>query len=529
MAGNDAKPNIIIILADDMGFSDIGCFGAEIRTPNLDAMAAGGMRFTRMYNGARCCPTRASLLTGLHPHQTGVGWMVGDLGHPNYQGYLNERCVTIAEVLRPVGYRTLLAGKWHVGGHYAIDRPDTWRPGSERMPLPIQRGFDRHWGMLGGATSYFDPHSVADQDRIVRVEGEYFTDSITSRALDMIDAAHKDQTPFFLYLGYTAPHWPLHALPEDIARYEDAYRDGWDAVRTARHERLKAMGILDPRWPISPRDPQAPAWDDLPRERRQWESMRMAVYAAQIDRMDQGIGRVMARLRQHGIDDNTLVIFLSDNGGCAEFLREDGAWGSSPAATHTGKPIRCGNIPGLLPGPADTFMSYDTPWANASNTPFRLYKHWVHEGGISAPCVVYWPAAMRGRCEGAICHAPAHITDITATCIDAAGARYPDSRNGTAAPALAGESFAQALRGGKWRRSGHIFIEHEGNRAVHQGQWKLVSRHPGAWELYDMSADRTELCDLANAKPDMARELAGAYEQWAQTTGVEPWDRIRPR
>ncbi len=516
-------PNILLILADDMGYSDIGCFGSEIQTPNLDRLAAGGLRLTQMYNCARCCPTRASLLTGLYPHQAGVGHMVDNKGVPAYQGYLNDRCVTVAEALRAAGYRTFMSGKWHVGGPYST-RPETWRAGEPGHPTPVDRGFERHYGTLAGAGSFFDPHTLMRDGRFLEPEGDdfYYTDAISDNAAAMIEEAAGD--PFFLYVAYTAPHWPLHALPEDVARYRGRYREGWDALRRQRHERMKAMGLVSGSWPITPRDAQAPAWDDVPD--KDWEDARMAVYAAQVDRMDQGIGRILARLAERGLEENTLVMFLSDNGGCAEFLREDGTLGSAPAATRDGRPVRSGNIRGLMPGPADTFMSYDLPWANASNTPFRRYKHWVHEGGIATPFVARWPAAIP---PGGLAHPPCHLVDIAATCLDAAGARYPEQVDGRPIIPAEGESLVPLLRGEPWRRQNAIFWEHEGNRAVRQDRWKLVSRHPGGWELYDMDEDRTELHDLSETNQDKVKELATIYDAWAARCGVVPWDDFPSR
>ena len=391
-----ARPNILLILADDMGFADIGCFGSEIATPTLDRLGAGGLRYTQMYNSARCCPSRASLLTGLYPHQAGIGWMTVTLPDTSaaYQGYLNDQCVTIAEVLRPHGYRTILSGKWHVGNAYPTNERDSWTPGAEGWPTPTQRGFDDFFGTLDGAGSFFNPHSLMHGETFEAPDSPefYYTDAIGDYAVDRIGAALDDDTPFFTYMAFTAPHWPLHAREEDVAKYETAYRCGWDAIRTARHETQRDAGIVDRRWEISPRDPQSYPWERT--RYPDWEALRMAVYAAQIDRMDHAIGRVVTMLERRGALDDTLIFFLSDNGGCAEFLKEDTL---DPAPhrynmpTVDGRPMRVGNLPHLRPGAADTFMSYDLPWANASNTPFRRYKSWVHEGGISTPLIVHWP------------------------------------------------------------------------------------------------------------------------------------------
>jgi len=520
------QPNIILILADDMGYSDIGCFGSEIRTPSLDALAQGGIRFTQAYNCARCCPTRASLLTGLYPHQAGVGHMVQNYGLPAYQGYLRDDCVTIAEVLRAGGYRTLMSGKWHCGGVFARNDPENWRINDPERPLPPDRGFDEWWGTPAGAGSYFNPRPLMHGYRFIEPEGDpfYYTDAISEQAARMIGEAAQGDQPFFLHVSYTAPHWPLHAHEEDVALYQGRYRDGWDAVRTARHEELKGLGILEGKWPISPRDLQAPDWEDV--EAQDWEDRRMAVYAAQVARMDAGIGRMMAALRQAGVEQNTLVLFLSDNGGCAELLREDGQRAREWPVTREGKPLRFGNIAGLMPGSETTYQSYDLPWANASNTPFRLYKHWVHEGGIATPLIAYWPETVAG---GGIRHAPIHIVDMMATFVDLAGAEYPSEYNDRAIQGMEGESFAPALRGDAWERERPILWEHEGNCAVRDGRFKLVIKYPGDWELYDMVEDRTELNDLAGVNRPQVEKMVAAWNEWAERCGILPWDEVLER
>ena len=496
------RPNIIICLVDDLGFSDLGSYGSRLLTRNIDRLAENGIRCTQMYNSARCCPSRAALLTGLYPHQAGVGHMTADYGIDSYQGFLNDRCVTIAEVLRTAGYRTLMSGKWHVGGNFHPPAPEFgWPVGYEGYPTPRQRGFDRFFGIWGGYTSFFNPDSLGLDDTPIKAEATdfYLTEEITNHALQMINEGSDSDNPFFLYLSYTAPHWPLHALEEDIAKYEGAFRQGWDAERTARHESQKGMGLLDEKWQISARDQDSPDWNDV--RHQDWEDLRMAVYAAQVDRVDQGVGRIMDRLRELGEYDNTLFLFLSDNGGCAELFKEDNdipvpSIYSTP--TVDGRPTTSGNIPGVRPGPDDTFMSYDLPWANVSNAPFRLFKSWIQEGGISTPFIIHWPDGIKQR---GINHSTMYITDITATCIDAAGATYPSEFDGRQITPIEGESFLPIMRGEQWTRQQPIFWEHEGNRAVRVGEWKLVAEHDMAWELYNMHEDRTELNDLAIRRP----------------------------
>lgn len=518
------RANIILIMADDMGFSDIGCMGAEIRTPHLDRMAAGGMRLTQLYNNARCCPTRASLLTGLYPHQTGIGHMMADLGHPSYRGFLNEDCITLGEGLGAAGYSTHLIGKWHVGGQYSPDRRDKWRPGSPGFPRPIDRGFDEHFGTLGGSGSYYLPHGLIRNDVLIDDPGPnfYYTDAITDESVRVIeDAASAGGKPFFAFVSHVAPHWPLHAPEAEIEPYRDTYRVGWDAIRLRRFERMKELGVIAKDWDMSPRDPYAPPWEAV--KHRDWEAARMAVYAAQVSRMDAGIGRILETLERTGQAENTLVMFLSDNGGCAELLREEGLTEQILPLTQDGRPVRSGNDPSIMPGPPDTYMSYDLPWANVSNTPFRLYKHWVHEGGISGPCVAYWPGVIPAE---TISQQPCHVVDLMPTFLQIAAGTYPAEFGGSAIHACEGESLTSLLVGEPWSRRSAICWEHEGNRALRLGKWKLVSRYPDEWELYDMNCDRTELNDLAGDLPDVVEELSIAYQRWAERTGVVPWETV---
>jgi len=500
------KPNIVLIMADDMGFSDIGCYGGEVHTPNLDSLSAGGLRFTQFYNAARCCPTRASLMTGLYPHQAGIGHMVSDRGYPAYQGYLNDRCVTIAEALKLGGYRTLMSGKWHVGE----DRPH-W---------PTDRGFDKYFGLISGGANYFDitkakakgvkrQMAVDDQPYKPPKEGFYITDAFSDNAVKFIDGYGRDDKPFFLYLPYTAPHWPLHAWPEDIAKYKGKYKEGWDKLRRQRYARMVKMGLISSKWKMSPRDTTARLWAEV--KDKDLLDLKMAVYAAQIERMDHGIGKVLDKIKEIGCWDNTLVMFLADNGGCAE-----------------GGPVGFDNRKnGLPPGGVDSYMSYGLSWANASNTPFRRYKHWVHEGGIATPLIAHWPAMIKKG--GSLTHQPGHIIDIMATCLDVSQVKYPQVHKSNRIVPLEGRSLLPIFRGGE--RKGHeaIFWEHEGNRAVRQGKWKLVAVHGGPWELYDLEADRTELNDLTRIHPEKLEQLKTMYEQWARRCSVLPWPIKRPR
>ncbi|MEM9148424.1 MAG: arylsulfatase [Pseudomonadota bacterium] len=520
------RPNVILVLVDDMGFADLGIMGSEIRTPHLDRLAREGALMSAMYNCARCCPTRASLLTGLYPHSAGVGHMGADLGTPAYQGFLRNDSVTIAEVLRAAGYRTCMAGKWHVAGDFMARDVDSWRVGDVDHPTPRQRGFDRFYGIVDGVTHFFSPHFMLEDDARVDVVPDdfYFTDAITDKAIGMVEEAVGAEQPFFLYLAHAAPHWPLHAPAQDIARYDGIYACGWDAIRTARHEEMNARGILRSPWDISPRDCEVRPWESM--EMPDWEASKMAAYAAMVDRMDQSIGRMVAALDRLGQRENTLILFLSDNGGCAEFMAEDGWAKFFPDTLQDGRRIAMGNRPGLRPGGALTYQSYDRPWANVSNAPFRLFKHYVHEGGISTPLIAHWPGRIG---PGVIAHEPAHVVDVLPTILEATGAAALSELGGHAIQPLEGESVLPMLTGRPWSREQPIFFEHEGNSAIRHGAFKLVRRYGHAWELYDMDADRTELSDLAGRNAPLEADLLGQYGAWAERVGVLDWEIALPR
>ena len=509
------RPNIVLIVADDMGFSDVGCFGGEIATPNIDRLAATGVRFTQFYNNARCCPTRASLMTGMYPHQVGVGAMNQDLGPAAYRGDLSDRCVTLAEALRGAGYRTGMVGKWHLSNltvsptapNKAVLNFEAAGAISESMKSwPCNRGFEEHFGTIAGVGNFFDPWSlVHNQTPITPAKGFYYTDFINDHACDLIDQFSRagEDKPFFLYVAHTAPHWPLHAKPADIAKYADTYRDGWDAMRQRRHQRLIELGIIDRHLALSAREGQA--WDDA--SHQDWEARRMAVYAAQVDCMDQGIGRILNKLDQHKLAGDTLVLFMSDNGGCAENVQPN--WYDIPSKTRNGRAIRIGNDPSMMPGDDTTFQSYGPSWANLSNTPFRRFKHFIEEGGIATPLIVRWPARLRSR-DGQLERQPGHVIDIMPTCLDAAGVAPPSQLEGT------------SLFAGN-RPPTRMFWEHEGARGVRVGDFKLVAARGEPWHLYDLAADRTELNDLAGLSPDKVAQLQKLYDDWARRCGVQSW------
>jgi arylsulfatase len=487
------KPNIIVILVDDMGWSDISCYGSEIPTPSLDRLAANGIRFTQFYNTARCCPTRASILTGLYPHQIGVGHMVGDDGTPGYRGRLNDQCVTLAEVLRGGGYFTAMTGKWHVGQEHGV--------------VPWQRGFDHSLNAPAGgfyyaggnkARLFLNGKELANDDPVLP-KNWYITDLWTDFALRFIDESLPTKKPFFLYLAHNAPHFPLQAPAEDIAKFRGKYLIGWDKLREERHKRQIAAGLVDKAWAMSLRPPEVKPWDQCSAEEKDRFDLIMAIYAAVVAHMDASVGRLVEGLQKRGLLDNTLILFLSDNGGNAE---------SGPNGTLKGDP------PG---GPASTVFCGQS-WATLQNTPFRRYKHYNHEGGISTPLIAHWPAGIPAR--GELRHQPGHLIDIMATCADVGAAPYPKEFNGKPILPMEGTSLVPAFTNKPLPRDA-LYWEHEGNAAVRVGDYKLVRKGGGGqWELYDLVKDRTELGDLAGQMPDKVKELAAKWNAWAERCHV---------
>ena len=527
------RPNIIVILADDLGYSDLSCYGSEIATPNLDRLAARGMQFTQFYNTPRCCPTRAALLTGLYPQQAGIGYMMEDRGIPSYRGELNKHAPTIAEQLRATGYRTGMVGKWHVShiyfeGKKQLNRESDTPFWDNKDNWPLQRGFDQFYGTIHGVNSFYDPFSLTRNNTLIQPEGTnyYYTDAISTEAVKYIGQQADGKKPFFLYVAFTAPHWPLQAPEADIAKYRETYRAGWDVIRSNRYARQIEMGLVSSTWPLSPRDSRVASWANV--RDQEWEANRMATYAAMVHRMDEGIGRILAKLKETGADENTVVMFLSDNGACDEVVQPN--WYDVPSRTRDGRTVKVGNQDhSVMAGPEDVWQSYGPPWANVSDTPFRLYKHFVHEGGISTPFIVSWPKGI--KTPGRMNRQVGHVTDIMATCLDLAAGERPKVFNGEATAPLEGHSLQPIFAGQERALNTPIFWEHEGNRAVRLGKWKLVARHKTDWELYDIEADRTELHNLVAQHPDKVGELTALYEAWAARCQVIPPEdlpRARP-
>jgi arylsulfatase len=528
------KPNIIYILADDMGFSDLGCYGGEIETPNLDALAKGGVRFTQFYNTARCCPTRAALLTGLYPHQAAIGHMMEDRKLDGYRGNLNKSCVTIAEALKPAGYKSYVVGKWHVTN---VIKP---KDESEKHNWPLQRGFDRFYGTIHGAGSFFDPNTLTRDNAFISpfadpeyvTDEYYYTDAISDQAARYI-REHDKNKPFFLYVAYTAAHWPMHAKEKDMAKYKGKYAAGYEAIRKARYEKMLKEGVIGSsnttNWPLPPNLREKEFWE--------WDQRNMEVFAAMVDSMDQGVGRIVQSLKDNGQYENTLICFMQDNGGCAEgmgrgqkgparaenatlpplgkeYLQPD----MIPKQTRDGFPVRQGK--GVMAGAGDTYIGYGEAWATVSNTPFRKHKHWVHEGGISTPLIAHWPAGVK---TARLVNEPAHLIDLMATAVDLSETTYPAN-----VKPMEGRSLVPLFNGSKIEREA-IYWEHEGNRAVRQGDWKIVAEHGKPWELYNIANDRSEQHDLAQKQPERVQQMSALYDAYAKRANVEPWEKVVPK
>jgi len=511
-AQQQKRPNILLVVADDLGYSDLGCFGGEIETPILDNLASNGVRFTQFYSTARCCPSRASILTGQYPHRVGIGHMVTDLGHPGYRGRLSENAATLAEVLKASGYRTYMSGKWHLG-----------------TADPTRHGFEQFYGTLISAATFWDP-----ADYLRRPQGSstrnyesgafYGTDALTDYGLDFLENARTTSgQPWFLYLAYNAPHFPLHARREDIAKYRSRYQTGWDALRSERLAKMKRLGVVPGRTRLSPRSKftnfgetqsaENPPWDSLPEDRRTDLAIRMAIYAAMVDRMDQNIGRVTAGLRDRGELENTLILFMSDNGACAEW----DPFGFDVSSSANNVLHRGADLERM--GSRGTYHSVGSGWANASNTPWRMYKHYSHEGGISTPLIVHWPAGIRRR--NVIESSPAHLIDLMPTLVEASGAAYPQRLGERDILPMAGFSLLPALHG-KRMPARALFFEHEGTRAVREGRYKLTALRGDSWKLYDMERDRTEMDDLSGKEPKLVESLAKKWDAWASENQVTP-------
>ncbi|MHC1705656.1 MAG: arylsulfatase [Tenuifilaceae bacterium] len=533
------KPNIIVILTDDMGYSDIGCFGSEISTPNIDRLASNGIRYTQFHNTARSSPSRACLLTGLYPHQANMGHLsTENFPEPGYGDDLGKNVVTIAEVLKQNGYSTYMTGKWHIAKNMT--------PKGSKENWPLHRGFDRFFGTLAGSGSYYDPGTLMSNDKFIAPgKNFYYTDAISDTTVKYIKQHPKDK-PFFFYVSYTAAHWPLHAPNKEIEKYKGKYDIGWDSLRVLRFNKLKKLGIISANCVLSERTVTIPEWKNAPM--KAWQVRRMEVYAAMIDVMDQGIGRIVSTLEEQGDLENTVIFYMHDNGGCAEpqdsdkpekpmtedqkILRptsyDSVSLNRKPTYTRDGRYVRSGQ--GVMAGDADTWMAYGEEWANASNTPFRLYKQWVHEGGIASPLIVSWPSEFKSN--GIINREPSHLIDIMPTCLEIAGVSYPTEYNGNKILPFEGLSLVPTFSSTQLKRE-FLFWEHSANRAIRIGDWKLVAKvkkqkkfiieDENSWELYNIADDPSEVENLASKFPERVKEMAKRWEEEAQRTKAKPW------
>ena len=516
--------NVVIFLADDLGYSDLGCYGGEIKTPNIDALAANGVRMSNFHNTPRCSPSRASLLTGLHPHQAGMGILAkDDSADGGYTGKLNDRCITLAEVLKQEGFTTAIRGKWHLTPSNHIP-DDAW---------PTARGFDTFWGTMTGCGSFYQPGTLTRGTENIDHEAErkdfFYTDVIADESVAFLKN-HKSESaekPYFLYVPFTAPHWPLHAREKTIKEYDGVYDVGWDELRKSRLKRQQDLGLLPSYLELSPRDEGVPSWEDA--ANHQWQARRMQVYAAMVTEMDQAIGRVLDQIKANGDWEDTVVLFLADNGASADPMpfgelsdfreRSD----IVRKKTKDGRDVRIGNDPLLMPGGEETYQSYGRGWANLSNTPFKLFKLWAHEGGVASPFVAHWP---KGKLRtGEIFEQPFQLTDVMPTLLELLGAKYPSERAGVKLPPLVGESMFGAWKGADVSNP-TLWWEHCGNAALRSGKWKLVRQYDFPWELYDIDTDRSEITDLSAKHPEVVKELTAKWEEIAKTNGVIPFRQI---
>ncbi|MFG0265590.1 MAG: arylsulfatase [Rhodopirellula sp. JB055] len=494
------RPNVVVILVDDMGFSDIGPYGSEIPTPHLDSLAAGGVKFSQFYNTGRCCPTRASLLTGLYSHQAGIGWMTTNQGLPGYAGRLNGRCVTIPEVLGAAGYFTAMTGKWHVGFKQGVT---PWSRGFDRS-LNLPAGglhFSNQTGSKGGTKLFLNGEEIARDDPQFNPPW-YGSDLWTEQGIQFIDEAIAKKKPFFWYLAHVAPHFPCMAPEATIAKYRGKYMQGWDVLREERYARQIELGLIDESWKLEPRPDDVPAWNSLSsEEQRRYDDM-MAIYAAMIEEVDKNVGKLVAALQERGQLDNTLILFLADNGGNAE------------AGVN-------GRYEGEQPGDPHSNVFIGKCWAHLNNTPFRKYKHHNHEGGTASPLIAHWPAGIRPRDEWI--ETPTHLIDLMTTCVDLGEADYPAEFNGNAIIPAQGQSLQPLLTGEGVFADRPLFWEHEGNAAIRVGDRKLVRLGlKGEWELFDLKADRTEQNDLAAENVDEVDSLRRQWRLWAKSANVLP-------
>jgi len=509
------RPNIMIIMTDDMGYSDLGCYGGEIETPNIDQLAQKGIRFTQMYNAARCCPSRASLLTGHYAQNAGIDGMGVNLA---------RNTPTIAEVLKENGYHTGMTGKWHLSKTRPLDDHEAqlnWLanrtdhgPFAPPETYPSNRGFQEHWGVIWGVVNFFDPFSLVHNEEPIKEipDDFYFTDFISDKTVDLLDFYSRDNDPFFLYVAHAAPHWPLHALARDIEKYRNVYTDGWEVLRKERYERMVDMGLIDRDTYPLPENSSGWSWDDC--EEKDYEAANMATHAAMIDRVDQGVGRIVQKLKETGQYENTIIMVLSDNGASYERGYPPGF--DRPGFTRDSVMIEYGADE---PGPETTWNYIGDAWASAINTPFRYWKMESYHGGIATPFIVHWPAGLEGQ-ENSINRSVTHINDVLPTCLELAGTRYPESIHGEETMEPAGKSLLPLLYGDTGSIHDTLYWEHQGGRAIRIGDWKLTALPDEPWKLFNLSVDMTETTDLSKDYPEKVEEMDQTWEVWAEELNI---------
>ncbi len=520
------RPNIIVIMADDMGFSDAGCYGGEIDTPNIDRLADNGLRFTQFYNAARCCPTRACLMTGAYQHKVNMGRNGQTLGRNG---------LTIAEGLKEAGYNTSMLGKWHLSLTEPLDdkeKHQKWlnhqytpdRPFSPIDSYPVNRGFDEHYGPIWGVVDYFDPYSLVEGEKPVKEvpDDYYITDELNDRAVETVKRLGKEDDPYFLYLAHCAPHWPLHALEEDIQKYKDRYKEGWDKLRQERYERQLEMGLFDkentPLPPVQTR--QTKAWDELSEEEKDYQASKMAVHAAMIDRMDQGIGRMIDALEETGQLNNTMIVFLSDNGASRETPKDWGPGFDRPSETRDGRKIHYQPDEIEDMGSQTSFAGIGPAWGSASNTPFRFWKMNEYEGGNHTPCIVHWPEGLDHE-PGSYTEQVGHVMDFLPTFLELAETEYPEKYNGRELVSVDGKSLVPTLKGKQRKGYDQLYFEHVGGKALREGDWKVVQLNDNSpWRLYHLSEDRTETTDVSKQNPERFKRMIEDWKQWADQVGA---------
>lgn len=526
----DNRPNILVVLVDDMGFSDLGCMGGEIQTPHIDGLAESGVRFNQFYNCGRSCPTRASLLTGLYPHKAGVGRMAKRTEFSGYEGSIKKEAATVAELLKDAGYNTGMVGKWHISATEEIPEHREWLanrlkhdPYVALDTYPTARGFQDFYGVVWGVVNYFNPFSMADGTTPVTdfPEDYYITHALTDTTVNYVRRYAGQDKPFFIYLAHTAPHWPLHALPEDIEKYKDTYKAGWEAIRNARYERMKKIGLFEGRDNYLSARQFKNIWEENPAQ--EWDARAMAVHAAMIDCVDQGIGKVLKALEETGELDNTLIFFMSDN-GCSPESPQNMVPGKDdrPDMLKDGSPVAYPKKKEVLPGAANTMTGIGEVWANVANTPFRYWKSKMYEGGICTPLIVRWGKGLKIK-KNSIVSTPGHVVDIMATCLDAAGVSYPESYKGMKTPELDGQSLLPVLKKGE-RVNRALYFEHMGEKAIQTADgWKAVCpANSQKWELYNLNEDRTELNNVALENQGRLKRMSDDFEAWANRSLVYP-------